>query len=408
MKAATTIAAIFGLMFAATAISAQTPPDPKAAPQSPTVLNAKPAQAKPAQGSSASPAAEPYAGQKPAPAVATPAPVTAAPAPVTAAPAPVTAAPAPVTAAPAPVTAAPAPVTAVPAPVPATPPVAATTPTDATLPAAKAAATAAKAASETKPVSEGPAVKPLAKDHAPTPAKADQPQHTDSGKADGKSDAKSAPANPTATSEATPTLAKPEPPKPTLFVAIDLANQKLTVTEGDVAKYKWSISSGRTGYLTPRGTFRPVWMSKMWYSRKYDYAPMPHAIFFHGGAAIHGTDSVYALGRPASHGCVRLSPQNAATLFKLVTKHGKQKTQITVFGTPKASPKVASSRDDDRDEPRARRYRDQPWFNDDDDDYPSPARRRAWDQEFDRSAPRGYPPRPRRYVRDFDPYDYDF
>lgn len=294
------------------------------------------------------------------------------------------------------------PSTATATPAPAAP---SATATAATAPAAEGAATAAKAAaSEAKSapsVPEGPAVKPIAKS-GETPAAA---------KAGGKSDAKTE-AKAETKPEAVPTLAKPEPPKPTLRVAIDLTSQKMSVTEDGGATYKWNISSGRTGYLTPKGTFRPVWMSKMWYSRKYDYAPMPHAIFFHGGAAIHGTDSVYALGRPASHGCVRLSPGNAATLFRLVTKHGKQKTQITVFGTPKQGPAVASG-----EEPEGRRirtttrsYEDLPGWNDDDDDGPPVPSRGVYsdrgDDEFDR--PYRPSPRQRRYVREYDRYGDDF
>lgn len=36
---------------------------------------------------------------------------------------------------------------------------------------------------------------------------------------------------------------------------------------------------------------------------------------------IHGTADVEQLGTPVSHGCIRLSPQNAATLFDLVPLH---------------------------------------------------------------------------------------
>lgn len=132
-------------------------------------------------------------------------------------------------------------------------------------------------------------------------------------------------------------VAPPPPPPPSLLVDIDLTRQRMNVTEGGKVKYTWAISSGRQGYETPRGKFRPAWMSKMWYSRKYDDAPMPHAIFFSGGNAIHGTSSVGMLGRPASHGCVRLAPGNAATLFKAVQKHGMAGTRITVHGTPKFS-----------------------------------------------------------------------
>ena len=363
MKAAS-IAAILALALAATGAIAQShpatnqSPPTAAAPSEPQILNApKPAQ-KPAA------AVEPYAGQKPA---ASPQQTTATPAP---------------------------------APPNATPPATAAAPA-ATGPAAEGAATAAKAAaSEAKaaaPVPEGPAVKPI-EGSAPASTAA-------------KSDAQPG-AKPDAKADAVPALAKPEPPKPTLHVAIDLTSQKMTVTENGGGSYKWSISSGRTGYLTPKGTFRPVWMSKMWYSRKYDYAPMPHAIFFHGGAAIHGTDSVYALGRPASHGCVRLSPSNAASLYRMVTKHGKQKTQITVFGTPKQSAPVASNDEGNR-RPRTtlRSFEDGPSWDEDDDDMPPVPRRgvysdRGYDEEYDEQPRyRSPPPRQRRYVRDYDSYN---
>ena len=53
----------------------------------------------------------------------------------------------------------------------------------------------------------------------------------------------------------------------------------------------------------------------MVHSAKYGNAPMPHSIFFYGQYAIHGTDAVSSLGHPASHGCIRLSPDHAATLL---------------------------------------------------------------------------------------------
>jgi hypothetical protein len=138
--------------------------------------------------------------------------------------------------------------------------------------------------------------------------------------------------------------AEAQPAEPTLAIDIDLTKQVMRVSENGVSKYLWPISSGGRGYDTPTGSFQPVWMSKMWYSRQYDYAPMPNAIFFHGGAAIHGTSATSMLGNPASHGCVRLSPRNAATLYKLVGKHGKALTSIVVHGKPNhgAGPQVAS------------------------------------------------------------------
>lgn len=132
--------------------------------------------------------------------------------------------------------------------------------------------------------------------------------------------------------------AEPESPvaklEPTLGIDIDLSRQMMTVSENGVVLHSWQISSARYGYKTPVGSYQPTWMAKMWYSRQYDYAPMPHAIFFHKGVAIHATYALRALGRPASHGCVRLAPKNAAALFKLVNRHGKERTKIVVHGRP--------------------------------------------------------------------------
>jgi lipoprotein-anchoring transpeptidase ErfK/SrfK len=109
---------------------------------------------------------------------------------------------------------------------------------------------------------------------------------------------------------------------------IDLSSQRMNVFVDGKQRYSWPVSTARSGYSTPVGTFRPQRLERMWYSRKYHMSPMPHSIFFLGGYAIHGTDAVGRLGRPASHGCVRLHPSNAATLYSLVRQSGS--TQIVV------------------------------------------------------------------------------
>ena len=90
------------------------------------------------------------------------------------------------------------------------------------------------------------------------------------------------------------------------------------------------MSTARKGYHTPRGTFRAVRTAKIYYSKKYENAPMPNSVFFHYGFAIHGTYYVKNLGRPASHGCVRLSPANSAALYGLVNRYGTKATRITI------------------------------------------------------------------------------
>ncbi|MEZ5873780.1 MAG: L,D-transpeptidase [Hyphomicrobiales bacterium] len=118
-----------------------------------------------------------------------------------------------------------------------------------------------------------------------------------------------------------------------ILINIDKANQKMVVWVDGVEKYTWPVSTGRPGYATPSGDYTPGSMNEMWYSRQWDNAPMPHAIFFtKSGHAIHGSNEVRNLGRPASHGCVRISPKNAATLYDLVEENGLDRTKIVLAG----------------------------------------------------------------------------
>ncbi|MGA9281845.1 MAG: L,D-transpeptidase, partial [Pseudolabrys sp.] len=104
-----------------------------------------------------------------------------------------------------------------------------------------------------------------------------------------------------------------------ILVTIDKSRQKMTVFLDGVQKYEWPVSTGRAGYSTPSGNYTATSMNEVWYSKEWDNAPMPHSVFFRkDGYAIHGSYEVKNLGRPASHGCVRISPENAATLFALV------------------------------------------------------------------------------------------
>jgi lipoprotein-anchoring transpeptidase ErfK/SrfK len=115
-----------------------------------------------------------------------------------------------------------------------------------------------------------------------------------------------------------------------LVARIDIGSQRMSVEIDGMAAYDWPVSTGRRGYRTPTGSFRPGRMYRRYFSRKYDNSPMPYAIFFRGGYAVHGTGYIRSLGRPASHGCVRLHPANAATLYALVGAVGKRGTRIIV------------------------------------------------------------------------------
>ena len=117
---------------------------------------------------------------------------------------------------------------------------------------------------------------------------------------------------------------------PTVNVVVDISSQTMSVNVNGWYYGRWKVSTARPGYYTPRGVYRVQRTARVYYSRKYDNAPMPNSVFFKGGYAIHGSYHVKALGRPASHGCVRLHPNNAARLYNLVQKYGRGSTRITI------------------------------------------------------------------------------
>jgi hypothetical protein len=134
-------------------------------------------------------------------------------------------------------------------------------------------------------------------------------------------------------------------PSSQILITIDKATQKMTVLVGGVEKYDWPVSTGKRGYSTPSGTFTATSMNEIWYSKEWDNAPMPHAIFFmKDGHAIHGSYEVKHLSKPASHGCVRIAPQNATLLYELVKANGLLNTRVVLSGeTPGGEGQVASS-----------------------------------------------------------------
>lgn len=115
-----------------------------------------------------------------------------------------------------------------------------------------------------------------------------------------------------------------------LVATISVSSQTMTVKHNGVVKYRWKVSTARKGYVTPRGSWSAKWLSRNHRSRKYDNAPMPYAVFYNGGFAVHATYDLKRLGRPASHGCVRLHPDNAATFFSLAQRSGLKNTRIIV------------------------------------------------------------------------------
>jgi len=115
-----------------------------------------------------------------------------------------------------------------------------------------------------------------------------------------------------------------------LVAKISLSSQTMTVSQNGVVKHRWPVSTGRKGYGTPTGSWSAKWLSRHHRSRKYDNAPMPFAVFFNGGYAVHATFETKRLGRPASHGCVRLHPDNAAAFFQMTNRAGLANTRIVI------------------------------------------------------------------------------
>ena len=115
-------------------------------------------------------------------------------------------------------------------------------------------------------------------------------------------------------------------------VTVQISNsaQRMRVYIDGGLTYAWPVSTARRGYRTPAGSYRVQRMERMWYSRKYHMSPMPYSVFFRGGYAVHGTGYVKQLGRPASHGCVRLATGNAAMFYSLVRQVGPGNTRIVV------------------------------------------------------------------------------
>jgi hypothetical protein len=127
------------------------------------------------------------------------------------------------------------------------------------------------------------------------------------------------------------------PAQAAILITIDKAAQKMTVEVDGATRWTWPVSTGRRGYETPTGSFRPFRLEEDHYSKEWDDAPMPYSIFFTGeGHAIHGSYETRNLGRPASHGCVRLAPRNAEKLFTLVQREGLEKARVVVLEDPNA------------------------------------------------------------------------
>lgn len=111
---------------------------------------------------------------------------------------------------------------------------------------------------------------------------------------------------------------------------VSITDQTMKVYHEGRLLYTWDVSTAKAGKVTPTGIYEPEFLSRHHKSRKYNNAPMPFAIFYDGDYAIHGTDQIKRLGKPASHGCVRLDPQNAEILFEMVKWEGMENTRVEI------------------------------------------------------------------------------
>jgi lipoprotein-anchoring transpeptidase ErfK/SrfK len=145
------------------------------------------------------------------------------------------------------------------------------------------------------------------------------------------------------------------PAEPSIVITVDKSTQRMRVVVNGVQRWNWAVSTGRRGYATPAGSFRPFRMARDHRSREWDNAPMPYSIFFtQRGHAIHGSFATGRLGSPASHGCVRLDTGHARELFALVQRHGVSNTRVIITGTEHAPAAVARAQNTSRPQAKTR------------------------------------------------------
>ena len=109
-------------------------------------------------------------------------------------------------------------------------------------------------------------------------------------------------------------------------IVVDLLTQMTYVYRGEKLLGASSMSSAKTGHITPYGNWTILEKRPFYRSKKYENAPMPfmqriddYGIAFHGGVNP---------GYPASHGCIRLPMKFAEKLYG-VTKIG---TKVVIEG----------------------------------------------------------------------------
>jgi L,D-transpeptidase-like protein len=140
------------------------------------------------------------------------------------------------------------------------------------------------------------------------------------------------------------------PASANILITIDKTAQRMTVAVNGETRWNWRVSTGIPGRDTPSGKFQAFRMEADHFSKEFDDAPMPHSIFFTKlGHAIHGSFDTRHLGSPASHGCVRLDPQNASKLYALVEQDGVLNTTVVLTGSASAARRSGPIADRERE-----------------------------------------------------------
>ncbi|MGC8863404.1 MAG: L,D-transpeptidase [Armatimonadota bacterium] len=101
---------------------------------------------------------------------------------------------------------------------------------------------------------------------------------------------------------------------PPTGIVVSKADQKVFHFSGGKLRNVFTCSTALPGYDLKAGSYRIYLKQKKHWSKKWEVW-MPHSMFFHAGYALHATTVIRRLGRPASHGCIRLHPRDAEKLY---------------------------------------------------------------------------------------------
>lgn len=101
-------------------------------------------------------------------------------------------------------------------------------------------------------------------------------------------------------------------------MSVDLSDQTFEFYQNGEVAFKGKVCTGKPGMETPTGEFPVLGKSKDYVSKKYG-SKMPYAVrFTDDGHFLHQGP---IKEKPSSHGCVRLSEENAKKVFQSLKKN---------------------------------------------------------------------------------------